>query len=106
MENYKDKDGRIPEYAIPIAKEILGRLPQGDEVTKRMAELRTGTTQEGHKKAVANRKAKEAEAIKAAKDAVGKYEYNNGQKSYTHSNGVKVTIQQKPDGGLEYFVAK
>jgi chromosome segregation ATPase len=106
MENYKDKDGRIPEYAIPIAKEILGRLPQGDEVTKRMAELRTGTTQEGHKKAVANKKAKENEAIAAAQKVVGPYEYNNGQKSYTHSNGVTVTIQQKPDGGLEYFVAK
>ena len=106
MENYKDKDGRIPEYAIPIAKAILGRLPQGDEVTKRMAELRTGTTQEGHKKAVANRKAKEKEAIAEAQQMIGPYELANGKTSYTHKNGVTVTIKRKPDGGIDYFVAK
>ena len=106
MENYKDKNGRIPEYAIPIAKAILGRLPQGDEVTKRMAELRTGTTQEGHRKAVANRKAKEKEAIAEAQQMIGPYELANGKTSYTHKNGVTVTIKRKPDGGIDYFVAK
>jgi hypothetical protein len=105
-ETLKDKDGRYSDASKALLGEILDTMPTGAEQTKWREALRTGTTQEGHRKAVANKKAKEAEAIKAAKDAVGKYEYNNGQKSYTHSNGVKVTIQQKPDGGLEYFVAK
>lgn len=105
-ETLKDPQGRYSDASKALLGEILDRMPTGAEQTKWREALRTGTTQEGHKKAVANKKAKENEAIKAAQNVVGPYEYANGKKSYTHSNGVTVTIQQKPNGGLEYFVAK
>ena len=105
-ETLKDKDGRYSDASKALLGEILDRMPQGAEQTKWREALRTGTTQEGHKKAVLNRKAKENEAIEEAKKNVGAYEVANGKTSYTHRNGVTVTVRQKPDGGLEYFVAK
>lgn len=105
-ETLKDKDGRYSDASKALLGEILDRMPQGAEQTKWREALRTGTTQEGHKKAVANKKAKEAEAIKAAQNVIGPYEFANNKTSYTHPNGVTVTIRRKPDGGLDYFVAK
>lgn len=106
-ETLKDKDGRYSDASKALLGEILDRMPTGAEQTKWREALRTGTTQEGHKKAVANKKAKEAEAIKAAKEAVGEFEFTSkNTTSYKHPNGITVSIRRKPDGGLDYFVAK
>lgn len=105
-ETLKDPQGRYSDASKALLGEILNRMPQGAEQTKWREALRTGTTQEGHKKAVANKKAKENEAITAAKEAIKGYEVATGKTSYTHPNGVTVTVRRKPDGGLEYFVAK
>ena len=106
-ETLKDKNGRYSDASKALLGEILNRMPTGAEQTKWREALRTGTTQEGHKKAVANKKAKENAAIEAAKKAVKGYEFTTlGKKSYTHPNGVTVTIERNPNGGLNYFVAK
>lgn len=99
-ESLTDRNGRLSDESTAKLLEILGKLPQGDENTKRRAELRTSTTQEGARKGAADARKKEKEAIDDVFDKYSRFSFagKNNSITVTAKNGQEVTITYGPNG--------